>query len=85
MIGTAEDPGTGSASAALCCYLSLLEGREKGVGPFEYHLVQGVEMGRRSDIFVQVQRTEDGSAIRSVNLKGTAVKVMVEVDAERVL
>ena len=86
MLYGAEDAGSGSASAALCCYLSLLEGKEKGIGPFAYHLVQGVEMGRRCDIFVDVQRTEDGSAIQSVNLKGSAVKVMegmMEVDAER--
>ena len=85
MLDGAEDPGTGSASAALCCYLSLSEGKEKGKGPFGYHLVQGVEMGRKCDIFVDVWRTEDGSAIQSVNLKGTAVKVMegtVEIDAQ---
>lgn len=75
-IGTREDPGTGSASAALCCYLALKEGREKGAGPFEFHLVQGVEMGRRCDIFVKVVRTEDGAAVSEVVLTGSAVEVM---------
>ncbi|KKY14175.1 putative phenazine biosynthesis protein [Diplodia seriata] len=75
-IGTREDPGTGSASAALCCYLALKEGREGGKGPFEFHLVQGVEMGRRCDIFVKVVRTEDGGAVEEVVLTGSAVEVM---------
>ncbi|KAK0650729.1 putative isomerase YHI9 [Lasiodiplodia hormozganensis] len=75
-IGTREDPGTGSASAALCCYLALKEAREKGAGPFEFHLVQGVEMGRRCDIFVKVVRTEDGAAVSEVVLTGSAVEVM---------
>ncbi|KAF8993393.1 Diaminopimelate epimerase-like protein [Hymenopellis radicata] len=48
----------------LCCYLSLLEDKEKGAGPFEFHLVQGVEVGRRCDIFVSVTRKEDGQSIR---------------------
>ncbi|KAH7018723.1 hypothetical protein B0J12DRAFT_733444 [Macrophomina phaseolina] len=30
MLGSREDPGTGSASSALCCYLALLERTEKG-------------------------------------------------------
>jgi PhzF family phenazine biosynthesis protein len=76
MWGSREDPGTGSASSALCAYLSLLEESTKGKGPFEYHLVQGVEMGRRCDIFVTVTRTEDGTKIEKVELSGQAVKVM---------
>lgn len=75
-LGTREDPGTGSASAALSCYLALQESKEKGEGPFLFHLMQGVEMGRRCDIFVQVKRTIDGTRIADVKLSGTAVKVM---------
>lgn len=75
-IGSREDPGTGSASAALCSYLALREGRERGRGPFLYHLVQGVEMGRRCDIHVTVVRTESGEGISEVRLKGGAVEVM---------
>ncbi|OJD36666.1 phenazine biosynthesis protein [Diplodia corticola] len=75
-IGTREDPGTGSASAALCCYLALREDKGKGRGPFEFHLVQGVEMGRRCDVFVRVVRTEDGGAVEEVVLTGSAVEVM---------
>jgi predicted PhzF superfamily epimerase YddE/YHI9 len=75
-IGTREDPGTGSASSALCCYLALQEGKHKGKGPFKFHLTQGVEMGRRCDIFVDVTRREDGAGIEDVKLSGTAVEVM---------
>jgi PhzF family phenazine biosynthesis protein len=75
-LGTREDPGTGSASAALASYLALQESKEKSEGPFLFHLVQGVEMGRRCDIFVQVKRTSDGTGIVDVKLSGNAVKVM---------
>ncbi|KAF2107135.1 hypothetical protein BDV96DRAFT_653983 [Lophiotrema nucula] len=75
-LGSREDPGTGSASSALCSYLALREGPEKSSGPFEFHLVQGVEMGRRCDLFVKVQRTEDGKGVEKVWLSGTAVEVM---------
>ncbi|KAF2658576.1 Diaminopimelate epimerase-like protein [Lophiostoma macrostomum CBS 122681] len=74
-IGTREDPGTGSASCALCCYLALVQGKE-GEEKVEFHLTQGVEMGRRCDIFVSVVRTEDGKGIQEVRLRGEAVKVM---------
>lgn len=75
-LGTREDPGTGSASGALCSYLALQEGSEKGEGPFLFHLVQGVEMGRRCDIYVDVKRTVDGKGIKDVKLSGNSVKVM---------
>lgn len=78
-----EDPGTGSASAALCCYLALMEGGgEKKTTRF--HLVQGVEMGRRCDIFVEVGVDGKGG-IEGVKLSGAAVRVMsgvLEVDDE---
>ena len=41
-----------------------------------FHLVQGVEMGRRCDIFVDLQMKEDGSGVENVELSGTAVEVM---------
>lgn len=75
MIGTREDPATGSAASALSCYLALQEPTDKGAGPFEFVLTQGVEMGRRSVIEIRVERTEDGTAIENVLLKGTAVKI----------
>jgi predicted PhzF superfamily epimerase YddE/YHI9 len=68
-----EDPGTGSASAAVCCHLALTEGAK---GTARFHLVQGVEMGRRCDIFVDVVMREDGKGIKDVKLSGQAVEVM---------
>lgn len=68
-----EDPGTGSASAALCCYLALTEDAR---GTKKFHLMQGVEMGRRCDIHVTVTMKEDGQGIEDVKLSGTAVVVM---------
>ncbi|KAJ5358051.1 hypothetical protein N7541_005209 [Penicillium brevicompactum] len=70
-----EDPGTGSASSALACYLALGESKERGTGPFFYHIIQGVEMGRRNDMFVTVSRSEDGERITEVLLRGDSVLV----------
>lgn len=75
-IGSREDPGTGSASCALCCYLAVV-GRQRGADRIQrFHLTQGVEMGRRCDIYVSVRTTEDGNGVESVGLSGTAVSVM---------
>ena len=72
-----EDAATGSASCALACFLALYKkSASDGAGPFEFHIVQGVEMGRKSDIFVSITRTADGHNIKSVTLQGTAIKVM---------
>ncbi|KAL9621654.1 MAG: hypothetical protein Q9160_003906 [Pyrenula sp. 1 TL-2023] len=76
MIGSREDPATGSAASALSCYLALEEPKKEGKGPFEFVLTQGVEMGRKSTIEIRVERTDDGSAIHKVLLQGTAVKVI---------
>jgi PhzF family phenazine biosynthesis protein len=75
MHGSREDPATGSASSALGAYLALNEPAEKGNGPFRYVLTQGVEMGKRSDIVVDVTCGTRG-VIQSIFLSGTAVKVM---------
>jgi predicted PhzF superfamily epimerase YddE/YHI9 len=75
-IGTREDPGTGSASCALCSYLAVVARKEGGPKEQKFHLTQGVEMGRRCDIYITVRTTEDGAGIESVELSGTAVKVM---------
>ena len=75
-IGTREDPGTGSAACALCSYLAVEKRRNGGERTHKYHLTQGVELGRRSDLYVEVTTTEDGEGVESVQLSGTAVKVM---------
>lgn len=71
-----EDPATGSAASGLASYLTLTAA---GEGKVEYDIVQGVEMGRRSDISVAVS-TKGGAGgekkIETVELRGSAVKVM---------
>lgn len=66
-----EDPATGSAASALGCYLALQDGATK-----RFEMVQGVEMGRRSVIGVEVVVDEMGKKVESVRLSGSAVQVM---------
>lgn len=73
MFGSREDPGTGSASSGLACYLAGLEGKEGGVSKFAFE--QGVEIGRKNEIGVEVVRGE-GGGIEKVVLSGAAVVVM---------
>ncbi len=47
-----EDPATGSAAAALAAFLATLDGTDE---ERRYEIVQGVEMGRRSDIVASVR------------------------------
>ncbi len=49
--GARENPGTGSASAALSSYLTLTE---SGPRVRRYHLTQGVEMGQQCEIFIDL-------------------------------
>lgn len=65
-----EDPATGSAASALSCYLALSEKRS-----LSFDITQGVEMGRESDVHVQVDLKDD-CEIERVTLSGTAVSVM---------
>jgi PhzF family phenazine biosynthesis protein len=71
-----EDPGTGSASSALGCYLVGKIPTAEGKGPFRFAFEQGVEMGRRNEISVEVTRGDGGEGIEKVVLSGRAVKVM---------
>ncbi|MNT97496.1 Trans-2,3-dihydro-3-hydroxyanthranilate isomerase [compost metagenome] len=66
-----EDPATGSASAALGAYLTSLDAETR-----DRHLLveQGVEMGRRSLIHVDVE-TKAGRFER-VRITGACVEVM---------
>jgi PhzF family phenazine biosynthesis protein len=76
MFASREDPATGSAACALTAYLSLQEGR---AGRYRYKIVQGVEMGQRSEILVEigVKKGEvHGFEIEEVLLSGSAVQVM---------
>ncbi|KAL3460537.1 hypothetical protein BJX64DRAFT_262929 [Aspergillus heterothallicus] len=71
ILGNLEDPATGSAASGLAAYLSLTSGK---TGEFRYDVVQGVELGRRSEIGVEVVIREE-SKIESLVLKGSSVKV----------
>ncbi|AYG67239.1 MULTISPECIES: PhzF family phenazine biosynthesis protein [unclassified Rhizobium] len=67
-----EDPATGSASAALGAYLtSLLPAPDAEV---KITIEQGVEMGRRSLIGVEVKKT--AGTVNEVLLSGSSVSVM---------
>lgn len=81
MLGALEDPATGSSASGLAAWLTLTEG-VAGQG-HRYHFVQGVEMGRRSDIGVNVVLDGEGK-IGEVELTGSAVRVsegMISVPA----
>ncbi|KAJ6551197.1 hypothetical protein B0H19DRAFT_1072950 [Mycena capillaripes] len=69
--GTMEDPATGSAASTLGGWLAL----RRGPGVHTFDLVQGVEMGRRSEIRVVVDVGTD-NVIKSIGLEGAAVQVM---------
>lgn len=74
-LGSREDPATGSAASALCSYITLQEGNE---GPLtrRYQVTQGVELGRRSEIFVQVTLEESRDRVKEVLLGGSAVQTV---------
>jgi PhzF family phenazine biosynthesis protein len=68
-----EDAATGSAACALASYLSIQEG--KPGTKLGYDIVQGLEMGRRSEIGVDVGLA-NGRMIESLHLSGSAVQMM---------
>ena len=72
--GSREDPATGSMGSALCSYLSLIE--KTGQQVRQYKLTQGVEMGRQSEISIQVTLNASGGSIKEIQLSGEAVKVI---------
>ncbi|KAJ4287048.1 hypothetical protein N0V88_007813 [Collariella sp. IMI 366227] len=76
-----EDPATGSAASALASYLTILKRAVEGA---RFTITQGVEMGRRSEIEVEiVARVDDGEVrIGEVLLGGTAVEVPCLIESE---
>ncbi|GAB7341164.1 hypothetical protein MBLNU457_7459t1 [Dothideomycetes sp. NU457] len=71
--GMFEDPATGSASCGLAALLALKKGVKGEVVKVE--MTQAVEMGRQSDIGVDV--TMDGKGeVEKIELVGSAVEVM---------
>ncbi|RDB25992.1 hypothetical protein Hypma_006104 [Hypsizygus marmoreus] len=69
--GSLEDPATGSAASTLGGWL----GKKKGPGSWKTEIVQGVEIGRRSEIAVNVNVGDDGEILR-IDLEGAAVDVV---------
>ena len=67
-----EDPATGSASAALGAL--LVKEMEEGDITIEMEVEQGVEMGRRSVIGLEVRKV--GGEVRDVFVTGKCVRVM---------
>ena len=43
---------------------------------YRFNIEQGVEMGRDSDIGVEISLDEHGNAVKEINLSGSAVQVM---------
>ena len=68
-----EDAATGSAACALACYLALQDGVQGKV--YQYHIEQGIEMGRASEIHVIVTLGSTGRSVQKVVLAGRAVLV----------
>ncbi len=70
--GTFEDPATGSASAALGAFLASLEPLSDGT--LRIDIQQGVEMGRPSEIGLQIRKS--GGQVAQVQIAGRCVQTM---------
>ncbi|QDS71616.1 hypothetical protein FKW77_006821 [Venturia effusa] len=68
-----EDAATGSAACTLASFLTIQEGRAQE--SIQYDIVQGVEMGRRSEIGVVV-KLGPGMAVETVHLSGSSEQMM---------
>ena len=71
--GMFEDPATGSASCGLAALLAIKKGVKGQV--LKVEMTQAVEMGRQSDIGVDVTMDEKGE-VAKIELIGSAVEVM---------
>lgn len=79
--GRTEDPATGSGASALCGFLSMVKDGNDLENLDKYHITQGVEMGRKSDIRVDVKtrrgpREGDRREVETMWLSGRCVQVM---------
>ena len=66
-----EDPATGSGCSALAVFLALRKGGKDSKHAFA--IEQGVEMGRRSQICVEVTLDGSGTEVTNVTLSGRTV------------
>jgi len=70
--GSIEDPATGSAACGLSSLLAMKQKRKKN----KFVITQAVEMGRTSDIGVEVTLKDDLTTVEEIKLSGSSVKVM---------
>jgi trans-2,3-dihydro-3-hydroxyanthranilate isomerase len=70
--GILEDPATGSATAALAALLTSLAPGENA--DLTYEILQGVEMGRPSQIIASARKTAEGPVLATV--EGNCVPVL---------
>jgi trans-2,3-dihydro-3-hydroxyanthranilate isomerase len=70
-VGVIEDPATGSAAAAFGGYLASRAERKDGLLKYVVH--QGVEMGRPSQLFVEVDVA--GGEVSAVRVGGASVLI----------
>lgn len=68
-----EDPATGGASCALGAFLALQHGTPNG--SYRFSINQGHEMGRASNIVVDVTLNDEGNRVAAVSLSGNAAPV----------
>ncbi|KAF4771331.1 hypothetical protein N7455_007875 [Penicillium solitum] len=87
IVGTLEDPATGSAASTLSGYLAIKmtqmdianDSPDKGVSSMstvKFNLEQGVDMGRRSSLKTMVKVDKATHEVCSIVLGGSVVKVM---------
>ena len=72
--GVLEDPATGSANAALAALLTSLAPGENA--DLSYEILQGVEMGRPSQIIASARKTAEGPVLAT--LKEAACRSCVD-------
>src|SRR5262249_14118011 len=70
--GVLEDPATGSANAALAALLTSLAPGENA--DLSYEILQGVDMGRPSQIITSTRKTTKKPMLTTV--EGTCINVM---------
>jgi predicted PhzF superfamily epimerase YddE/YHI9 len=75
LLGNFEDPATASSATGLAAYLSLVSQQPEDKIVFDYDIVQGIEMGRRSDIGVHVVPCNNKKDIERVEFIRSAVQV----------
>lgn len=77
LIGVPEDPATGAAAAAFAGVIRLFDGPPEGT--YNCVIEQGIEMGRPSEIFLEMEIV--GRQIKAVRIGGHAVLVSEDMIA----